>query len=130
MVDYIALLTRVSIASPLCSPGFDRDIFTGNPSLQKLLETYQPRLTDEEKTFLDNQVNTLCSMLNDHEVTTKKDFSREAWVSTCSCGMVPSISTLVVTICILLLTLPPLSALLSNFDFVYRIICATRSFLP
>lgn len=29
--------------------GFDRDIFTGSPSLQKLLDTYQPKLTPEEQ---------------------------------------------------------------------------------
>ena len=65
------------------SPGFDRDIFTGNPSLEKLLETYEPKLTDEEKSFVNNQVDVLCSLLNDHEVTTAKDFSREAWVRSC-----------------------------------------------
>jgi len=59
--------------------GFDRDIFTGNPSLQKLIETYNPKLSVEEESFLNNQVNVLCGMLNDHEVTLKKDFSRQVW---------------------------------------------------
>eukprot|EP00591_Stephanopyxis_turris_P014808 CAMPEP_0195538324 /NCGR_PEP_ID=MMETSP0794_2-20130614/49466_1 /TAXON_ID=515487 /ORGANISM="Stephanopyxis turris, Strain CCMP 815" /LENGTH=763 /DNA_ID=CAMNT_0040672295 /DNA_START=230 /DNA_END=2521 /DNA_ORIENTATION=+ len=59
--------------------GFDRDIFTGSPSLQKLVETYDPKLSPEEQSFLDNEVQTLCTMLDDHEVVTKKDFSREAW---------------------------------------------------
>lgn len=59
--------------------GFDRDIFTGSPSLKKLVDTYQPKLSEEEQAFLNNQVNTLCAMLNDHDVVTKKDFSKEAW---------------------------------------------------
>ena len=61
------------------SPGFDRDIFGGSPSLQNLIDTYQPKLSPEEESFLNNQVTTLCSLLNDHDVVTKKDFSKEAW---------------------------------------------------
>jgi len=59
--------------------GFDRDIFTGNPSLEKLIQTYQPKLSEDEQSFLNHQVNELCALLNDHDVTLKKDFSREAW---------------------------------------------------
>jgi alkylation response protein AidB-like acyl-CoA dehydrogenase len=59
--------------------GFDRDIFTGNPSLQHLINTYQPQLSTEETAFLDNEVNTLCSLLNDHQVSLEKDFTPEAW---------------------------------------------------
>jgi len=59
--------------------GFDRDIFSGSPSLQKLVETYDPKLTQEEQAFLDNQVNQLCSLLNDHDISVKRDFSKEAW---------------------------------------------------
>ena len=61
------------------SLGFDRDIFSGSPSLQKLVETYQPKLSPEEQDFLDNQVNSLCALLNDHDVSTSKDFTKEAW---------------------------------------------------
>jgi len=59
--------------------GFDRDIFEGTPSLKKLVDTYKPKLTNEEQSFLDNEVHTLCGMLDDHEVVSKKDFSLEAW---------------------------------------------------
>ncbi|KAL7566939.1 hypothetical protein ACA910_008660 [Epithemia clementina (nom. ined.)] len=59
--------------------GFDRDIFTGSPSLKKLLDTYDPKLTPEEKTFLDEKVDHLCSLLNDHDVSMKKDFTKESW---------------------------------------------------
>lgn len=59
--------------------GFDRDIFDGRPSLRHLRETYQPKLTKEEQDFLDNEVNTLCSMINDHDVSLKKDFTKETW---------------------------------------------------
>lgn len=59
--------------------GFDRDIFSGSPSLAKLVETYQPKLTPEEQSFMDNQVNNLCALLNDHDVVCNKDFTKEAW---------------------------------------------------
>ena len=59
--------------------GFDRDIFSGSPSLQHLVDTYKPQLSIEEQAFIDNKVNKLCSLLNDHDVSMKKDFSKEAW---------------------------------------------------
>mmetsp|Transcript_11370 Transcript_11370/g.13195 ORF Transcript_11370/g.13195 Transcript_11370/m.13195 type:complete len:815 (+) Transcript_11370:305-2749(+) len=59
--------------------GFDRDIFGGSPSLQHLVDTYQPKLSEEEKSFIDTKVDTLCSLLNDHDVSMKRDFSKEAW---------------------------------------------------
>merc|ERR1719197_2333716 len=45
--------------------GFDRDIFGGSPSLQHLLDTYTPKLSAEEQSFLDNEVEELCTLLDD-----------------------------------------------------------------
>jgi alkylation response protein AidB-like acyl-CoA dehydrogenase len=59
--------------------GFDRDIFSGSPSLKKLVETYHPKISPEEKEFIDTKVDKLCSLLNDHDVSMKKDFTKEAW---------------------------------------------------
>jgi alkylation response protein AidB-like acyl-CoA dehydrogenase len=59
--------------------GFDRDIFTGSPSLKHLLDTYKPKLSAEEQSFLENEVSELCKMLDDSKVTYHKDFSSEAW---------------------------------------------------
>jgi len=59
--------------------GFDREIFGGSPSLQHLIDTYEPKLSPEEQSYLDNQVDHLCSLLNDHDVSVNRDFSREAW---------------------------------------------------
>ena len=59
--------------------GFDRDIFTGTPSLQHLLDTYACKLTPEEQSFLDNECEQLCSLLNDHRITIEKDMPREVW---------------------------------------------------
>jgi acyl-CoA dehydrogenase len=59
--------------------GFDRDIFSGSPSLAHLTQTYDSKLSSEEQQFLDRQVDVLCGMLNDHDVSMNKDFSKEAW---------------------------------------------------
>ena len=59
--------------------GFDRDIFGGSPSLKHLVDTYTPKLSAEEQAFLDNEVEELCRLLDDHQVTTEKDMSPEAW---------------------------------------------------
>lgn len=59
--------------------GFDRDIFTGSPSLKKLVDTYNPKLTAAEQEYLDVKVSQLCSLINDHDVVVNKDFGKEAW---------------------------------------------------
>ena len=59
--------------------GFDRDIFTGSPSLKHLLDTYNPKLSAEEQAFLDHETVELCKLLDDHKVTADKDFTAEAW---------------------------------------------------
>jgi len=59
--------------------GFDRDIFTGSPSLQHLIDTYDPKLSEEEQAYMDNEVNTLCGLLNDFDVSETKDFNKEVW---------------------------------------------------
>jgi len=59
--------------------GFDREIFGGSPSLQDLIDTYDPKLSPEEQAFVDNQCDVLCSLLNDHDTSIERDFTREAW---------------------------------------------------
>jgi alkylation response protein AidB-like acyl-CoA dehydrogenase len=59
--------------------GFDRDIFTGSPSLQKLVDTYDPKLTKEEQDYMDHEVSELCALLNDFDISETKDFNKEVW---------------------------------------------------
>ena len=68
-----------SLTNTLTHTGFDRDIFSGSPSLKHLIDTYTPKISKEEEDFLNVQVSQLCSLLNDHDVVTRKDFSKEAW---------------------------------------------------
>ena len=58
--------------------GFDRNIFSGNPSLKDLAQ-YTVKLSAEEKGFLESEVNELCEMLNDYKVVEDRDFPQEFW---------------------------------------------------
>lgn len=56
------------------------DLFSGKPDWDRLYTMSLPQLTDEEKAFLDNEVNELMGMIDDFDVIHKdKDFSKEAW---------------------------------------------------
>jgi alkylation response protein AidB-like acyl-CoA dehydrogenase len=59
---------------------FDRDLFSGDPTLKHLTETYKPQsATPEEQKFLDNEVNTLCEMTKTYEVQKNANLSPETW---------------------------------------------------
>jgi acyl-CoA dehydrogenase len=60
---------------------WEQDLFCGRPNWKKMLAIPAPKLTDEEQNFVDNQVETLCSMLNDWEMMTDlaHDMPKEVW---------------------------------------------------
>jgi alkylation response protein AidB-like acyl-CoA dehydrogenase len=58
--------------------GFDRNIFSGNPSL-KDLEKYSVKASQDEQNFLDKEVHELCEILDDHQITEDRDMSEEFW---------------------------------------------------
>lgn len=47
---------------------WEKELFCGNPDWHKLLTMGKPTLSQREQAFVDNQVETLCSMLNDWEI--------------------------------------------------------------
>lgn len=55
------------------------ELFSGNPNFKKILDEPYPELTDPEKAFLNGPVEKLCNLVNDWEVTVKKDFNDDAW---------------------------------------------------
>lgn len=60
--------------------GWDAELFAGNPQWEKLMTMNPPKLNEEEQAFLDNQVNTLCEMVNDWQVThVDFDLPENAW---------------------------------------------------
>lgn len=48
---------------------WDGELFTGRPDWQKLFTHPTSKLTSAEQAFLDNQVQTVCSMIDDWKVT-------------------------------------------------------------
>lgn len=50
---------------------WEKDLFRGKPDWQALHKIPLSVLTAEEQSFLDNQVEALCSMLDDYEILTK-----------------------------------------------------------
>ena len=59
---------------------FDAELFRGNPDWIKLHNYPQPRLSAQEKAFLDGPVEQVCSMVNDWHTTHEiADLSPEVW---------------------------------------------------
>jgi len=59
---------------------WDGDLFSGNPDWNKLLAFPKPSLSADEQAFLDNEVNQLCAMLDDWDIThNRADLPPEVW---------------------------------------------------
>jgi len=59
---------------------WDKELLSGNPDWDVLLNTPRPNLNKKEQDFIDNEVNTLCSMANEW-VTNHEDkaYPKLAW---------------------------------------------------
>jgi acyl-CoA dehydrogenase len=59
---------------------WDGDLFSGRPDWNKLLAYPKPRLTAEEQSFLDDETEQLCAMVNDWETAQVwQDLPPQAW---------------------------------------------------
>ncbi|WP_316232607.1 acyl-CoA dehydrogenase [Bradyrhizobium sp. SZCCHNPS2010] len=59
---------------------WDAELFTGNPDWTKLLAVPPAILTEEERAFLDGEVDELCRMLDDWKINWEwRDLPREVW---------------------------------------------------
>ncbi|UTV28314.1 acyl-CoA dehydrogenase FadE [Photobacterium atrarenae] len=59
---------------------WEADLFRGAPNWNKLHDIPAPRLSAEEKAFLDGPVNEVCRMVNDYQVTHElADLPPEVW---------------------------------------------------
>ncbi|WP_199243884.1 acyl-CoA dehydrogenase [Bacterioplanes sanyensis] len=58
---------------------WDGELFAGKPDWHKLINHPNPTLAPEEQAFLDNQVETLCSMVDEWEISENGDMSKEVW---------------------------------------------------
>jgi alkylation response protein AidB-like acyl-CoA dehydrogenase len=59
---------------------WDGELFRGNPDWNKLLAYPVPKLTAEEQSFMDNEVEQACALVDDWQVTSElNDLPPEAW---------------------------------------------------
>jgi len=58
---------------------FDRDLFTGDPSLKNLTENFDVKLTPEEQSFLDNETEVLCEMIDNYQVDLDQNLPADVW---------------------------------------------------
>ncbi|WP_027149160.1 acyl-CoA dehydrogenase [Methylobacter tundripaludum] len=59
---------------------WDAELFSGNPDWKVLLDLPAAKLTAEEQAFIDGPVETLCSMLDDWDIThNRRDLPEEVW---------------------------------------------------
>lgn len=59
---------------------WDGELFSGMPKWSLLMETPAPKLTPEERAFLDGPVETLCGMIDDWHITqVDRDLPPEVW---------------------------------------------------
>lgn len=59
---------------------WDAELFSGNPNWNVLLDLPAPKLSAEEQAFIDGPVETLCSMLDDWDIThNRHDLPVEVW---------------------------------------------------
>ncbi|MDO8465407.1 MAG: acyl-CoA dehydrogenase [Gallionella sp.] len=59
---------------------WDGDLFSGNPDWNKLLAFPKCGLSEAEQAFLDNEVDQLCAMLDDWDIThNRADLPPEVW---------------------------------------------------
>ena len=59
---------------------WEKELFCGRPKWKILLNISAPKLSSDEEAFLENQVETVCSMINDWQVVHHdRDLPREVW---------------------------------------------------
>ncbi len=58
--------------------GFDREIFTGNPSLQSILK-YNTKTSERYDNFINGNVEKLCKIIDSYDITTSRKVPPNVW---------------------------------------------------
>ncbi|WP_339899047.1 acyl-CoA dehydrogenase [uncultured Gilvimarinus sp.] len=58
---------------------WEKDLFSGRPDWKKFVDIELPQLSEKEQSFLDNEVNELCTRINEWQIFEDQDLSPEAW---------------------------------------------------
>lgn len=57
----------------------EKDLFSGKPDFKKLMQETYPELSAEEKAFMQNQVETLCSLVDSWKVWKTRELDQKVW---------------------------------------------------
>jgi acyl-CoA dehydrogenase len=57
----------------------EKDLFSGKPDFTKIMNESYPHLTDEEKAFMNNQVDQLCKLADPWKIWKTRDIPKEVW---------------------------------------------------
>ena len=57
----------------------EKDLFSGKPDFQKIMNESYPQLTSEERAFLNGPVETLCTMINPWKIWKTREIPPEVW---------------------------------------------------
>ncbi len=57
----------------------DGELFSGKPNFKWIFNQKYPSLSKEEQSYLDNEVEKLCEMCDDYQVSKEKDLSKDVW---------------------------------------------------
>ncbi len=57
----------------------ERELFSGAPNLNRLMDQNYPKLTPEEQAFLDGPVEKLCKLVDDWTVSEERELPQAAW---------------------------------------------------
>lgn len=83
VLDKMGIMPAISdtekVAIEAGSVWVDAELFSGNPNFAKINSESWERLAGEEKDFIDNQVETVCAMVDDWSVYQDRDLPQEVW---------------------------------------------------
>ena len=83
LIEKLGLLPKISqtekIALTSGSVWVDGELFSGKPNFKYILSQKYAKLSDEEKHFLENEVEEVCRMCVDYDVQVLRDLPQNVW---------------------------------------------------
>jgi len=83
LVHKYNLLPKISASETVAleagTPWIDKDLFSGKPDFSDIFSQVYPTLSEEEQSFMDNEVETLCAMDTDWNISQRRGLSEETW---------------------------------------------------
>lgn len=83
LIKKLGLLPKISetekIALTSGTVWVDGELFSGRPNFKWIFSQKYPRLTNEEQSFMENEVEELCKICSDYEVQVLRDLPENVW---------------------------------------------------